>query len=287
MSHDDTVFGFHPRSRATSAARRRLRSSVPISSFTSTTSVLSSPTRSALRSGCHARKSITPRSPQIENETSGTSVQSGPPARERASDHLVQTRVTRANQAIEVAAAPSRLQIEPDVERRGNTPKRVERDLAEVAPLDPRDRPSGNLGDHGKVLLPQPVPDTRRAEQRSEPVILHRPMMPKGAYPGVTRGLPGGSCGSGRPGTGLGRRARSRAGRAPRGRDIARYRPVPAHPARSARKPARPRPKPARPARKPARPRSTGEVHPKTGHTHAQRALGQRSDRCRGRPRHS
>ena len=62
-SQTDTAAGFQPRSAATCAASRRFRSSVPTVSWTSTSSVLSSITRSVRLAACHARMSMTPRSP--------------------------------------------------------------------------------------------------------------------------------------------------------------------------------------------------------------------------------
>ncbi len=63
MSQVETVVASQPRSLAICRANRRFRSSVPSSSLTSAMSVLSSMTRSARRPGCHARMSMTPRSP--------------------------------------------------------------------------------------------------------------------------------------------------------------------------------------------------------------------------------
>jgi hypothetical protein len=62
--------GCHPRPSATGCESRDFRSSVPSISLISTNSVLSSMTSRCPVSACQASKSITPRSPQIEKETS-------------------------------------------------------------------------------------------------------------------------------------------------------------------------------------------------------------------------
>jgi hypothetical protein len=77
MIQPETETGSQPRSLAIAHARRRFRSIVPSISPTSTNSVLSSITSNARRPGCHASRSMTPRSPHCENETSGTTCHSG------------------------------------------------------------------------------------------------------------------------------------------------------------------------------------------------------------------
>ena len=75
--HTDTLAGSQSRSLAICAANRRFRSTVPTSSLASEMSVFSSVTRRARLTECQASKSMTPRSPQMENDTSGASVHSG------------------------------------------------------------------------------------------------------------------------------------------------------------------------------------------------------------------
>lgn len=75
ITHTATFEGTQPRSRATFAASRRFRSTVPMSSLTSTMSVFSSITSIVRVAGCQARMSMTPRSPRMANDSSGTRTQ--------------------------------------------------------------------------------------------------------------------------------------------------------------------------------------------------------------------
>jgi hypothetical protein len=77
ITHPETPVGSQPRSRAIDHPRRTFRSKVPISSLTSTISVLSSISNNDRRVAFHATRSTIPRSPKIENETSGVRLQSG------------------------------------------------------------------------------------------------------------------------------------------------------------------------------------------------------------------
>ncbi len=77
ITHVETVLGYQPRDLTICAARRRRRSMVLSRSPTSTSSVLNSMIRRARRSGCQSSRSITPRSPQIEKDTSDAITQSG------------------------------------------------------------------------------------------------------------------------------------------------------------------------------------------------------------------
>ncbi len=71
------VAGCQPRSAAIFTASLTFRSSVPSVSWTSTTSVLSSMTSRVRVAACQHRMSMTPRSPKMENVTSGVSAHPG------------------------------------------------------------------------------------------------------------------------------------------------------------------------------------------------------------------
>ena len=71
MTAAPTNEGRQPLSRMSSGANRTFRSRDPRSCWRSTIAVLSSMTSNAPDAGCHARRSMTPRSPQREKETSG------------------------------------------------------------------------------------------------------------------------------------------------------------------------------------------------------------------------
>ena len=70
-----TASASHPNRVPISRASRRRWSIDPSNPLTSTISVFSSMTRSIRRPGCHARISMIPRSPEIENDTSGSNCQ--------------------------------------------------------------------------------------------------------------------------------------------------------------------------------------------------------------------
>ncbi len=105
-----------------------------------------------------------------------------PSSLERPGDGFVQRRVACTDEALEVPATPARLQVEPNVEGRSDSPERVQRNLAEVAALDARRRPPRDLGCGREIILAPPVPDTRRADHCAESVILHGQIIATSAH---------------------------------------------------------------------------------------------------------
>ena len=97
---------------------------------------------------------------------------------EQLSEDLVHGRVPGVEQPVELAAAPSRHQLDPDVDGFRNSPDRGERHLIEPAALDPGDRRSRDPGNAGQVRLPQPATNPDRPDRSAEPEIIHsRAMM--------------------------------------------------------------------------------------------------------------
>ena len=105
----------HPCPAAILGPSRRFRSSVLTSSLTSAMSVLSSITRTVPVAAWNAEMSTTPRSPPNANETSGAITQPGRlPNRPR--DEFVEPRVSGVEQPVQLARAPPRDQVDPDIE---------------------------------------------------------------------------------------------------------------------------------------------------------------------------
>jgi len=188
ITQTDTVTASQPRPLAICAASRRFRSTPPSSSFTWAMSVLSSITSSARRFGLEREDVDHPAFAVDTERRLGREEPFGEVLAERARDRLVQLRVARVQEPVQVACAPPRVQVHAHVEGRGNRADRVERQRADVPPLGPRDRRRRDLRLASEVLLPPATPPAQLPKRRPEPQAIHDPRtVTEAALPSVIR----------------------------------------------------------------------------------------------------
>ena len=174
MIQPEMVAGSQPRSAATLPARRCFRSIVPRVSPTSTSSVLSSITSKARRPGCHASRSMTPRSPQIENDTSGMTCQSGE-SRRRACTTASASWACRLlsmrsrSPPRHLVMRSTRISSAPQTFRR--VPSWIE---CEVTVFDPADLGPRHVRHRREVVLSPPTSDPHCSHRDPEPQVIHR-----------------------------------------------------------------------------------------------------------------
>jgi hypothetical protein len=151
MIHTDTETGSQPRPTAMVRASRRFRSTVPTRSFTSTMSVLSSMTRSARVPG----EDVDHAAFAVDRERD---LRFDRPRRQVATEHpgdlLVQSGVPGIEEPVEIARAPPRDQVDPDVEGGRDSSHNLEGEGVDVPSLDARDRRRGDAGRLSEVGLP-------------------------------------------------------------------------------------------------------------------------------------
>jgi hypothetical protein len=76
--------------------------------------------------------------------------------------------------SIEIAAPPSRQELESNVEDRRDGSDCPQREGVEVTALDPRDRCARHLRGHGDILLPQLALDPSRPKRGAYTLVIHR-----------------------------------------------------------------------------------------------------------------
>lgn len=116
---------------------------------------------------------MTPRSPNLEKGH----LRPDDPAvvRSEPSDHrLGKLRMARRHKAIEVGRPRTGHQLDPDLQRERDPPKRPETDAVEMAALEPRHRCIRYPSFARKVALAPAAIDPRGPQDHAEPSVIHR-----------------------------------------------------------------------------------------------------------------
>ena len=161
------------RSLAMSPARRRLRSTEPMRSFRSTSSVLSSMTSRQRRAGCHARISITPLTIDREGHL-GLHLPTGQEP-EHPGRGVMHCRVPRVDEATEIAAPPAYDQVKTSVQSSSDRAHFPQRDRGESAVFDPPNDEPRHVRDRCDILLGLPLPNANRSKCDADLLVVHRP----------------------------------------------------------------------------------------------------------------
>ena len=174
MTQTDTVAGPHPNGATTSGASRRFRSDhtdqlVDIRD---------------VRLELDHEQGPPSRVPRQDVDDAALGVDrerrlgSQHPTRQLVAEHpcheLVELRVPGVQESVEVAGPPPCNEVHPDIERTSHLADRLERQLVEVAALDPRDRRRGQVRGLGEVDLAPSLLQPDRSNDRSEPLVIHQ-----------------------------------------------------------------------------------------------------------------
>jgi hypothetical protein len=76
-------------------------------------------------------------------------------------------------QPIEIAGPPSRYEVDPDLERRGDRPNGVDGLRADVASFEPRDERRRHPGSRRQVGLPPVAAVTDLPDGCPQPLVVH------------------------------------------------------------------------------------------------------------------
>ena len=94
--------------------------------------------------------------------------------------------MARVQEPIEIAPAPARDQVEPDLEDGRDMPKRRERERLDVATLDARDGRWRDATARREIALPPAESDADAPDGRSKPQVIHAPSLMRLPYPART-----------------------------------------------------------------------------------------------------
>jgi hypothetical protein len=108
---------------------------------------------------------------------------------EHPGDLLVQRGVPGIEEPVEIARAPPRDQVDPDVEGGRDSSHNLEGEGVDVPSLDARDRRRGDAGRLSEVGLPPTAAYSNGPHGGAEALIVHTCSVPMGTYAGLTEDL--------------------------------------------------------------------------------------------------
>ena len=84
-------------------------------------------------------------------------------------------------QTVDFGAAPADLKPDAGIERGEDAPDRVERQLVEVATLDPRNLRLRDVGRAGQIHLAPDSPPAQGTNDQADSPVVHRPSVTRSA----------------------------------------------------------------------------------------------------------
>jgi hypothetical protein len=93
----------------------------------------------------------------------------------------MERRMAGVQQPVEVACAPVRDQVDPDVQCRSDCANGMQGQQLEMSSLEAADGRRRHAGQRRDIALTQPSTDSHRASDGPEPKVVHTPSLPAAA----------------------------------------------------------------------------------------------------------